>query len=185
MMRSRLSATCRDVNGVPSWKRTPSRRRKVQERPSRETVQEVASPGSTSARAIPVLKKGVEDLAGDERHGAFQSGGRIENGRDGSESHSERRALGGGKARHGHGSEDYQSQGSDSDGPCRPFISKAHARAVTVPRSGTSVQCFDTGAPALRASRRITALFAVTVRGTKRAYFSVESSFDTSALGNG
>ncbi len=46
--RSRLSTTCWAVRTVPSWKRTPSRSRKLQASPSRETDHWIASPGSMS-----------------------------------------------------------------------------------------------------------------------------------------
>ena len=49
--RSKLSTTCRAVSGVPSWNRTPSRRRNVQTRPSLETDHESASAGSISLPA--------------------------------------------------------------------------------------------------------------------------------------
>ena len=46
--RSRLSTTCCEVSGVPSWNRTPSRRRNVQTSPSLDTDHCTASAGSTS-----------------------------------------------------------------------------------------------------------------------------------------
>src|SRR5215813_14097802 len=68
-MRSRLSATCREVSGVPSWKRTPSRSRKVQESPSRETVHVRARPGSMSldpSRYCTMVSNTCREMKGTE-----------------------------------------------------------------------------------------------------------------------
>src|SRR5690606_37630546 len=48
-MRSKLNFTASALNGVPSWKVTPSRRLNVYSNPSSEMVQSVASAGSISS----------------------------------------------------------------------------------------------------------------------------------------
>ena len=54
--RSRFLFTASASNGVPSWKRTPPRRRRVRDLPSGDSVHVVASPGAVVPSALVVSR---------------------------------------------------------------------------------------------------------------------------------
>src|SRR5215831_6967319 len=154
-MRSRLSATCREVSGVPSWKRTPSRSRKVQESPSRETVHVRARPGSMSldpSRYRTMVSNTCREIKGTEP--SIAVAGSRATGMDGSPT------LRGtpcatAKARRARAANIASTTTPLRRSMTSLLISNACGHTSNAPSRGTGVHCFDSPLLPMKNSRPI------------------------------